>query len=156
MTNKEKFLKLVDGHDETVFKAIAERRANRAWLKKSQAIALKILQTLKAKGSNQKKLAEAVGVSAQQVNKWVKGNENFTLETLTKLEAALGVSLIEVNHESSIAFQAKRNLQLEAQSTLRKNRGQYPLRSKRLKKGKLIQMGKHHSEWKKDKDKAHG
>jgi transcriptional regulator with XRE-family HTH domain len=45
---------------------------------------------------SQKELAERIGVSPQQVSKIVKGNENLTLETISKLEAALGVPLIEV------------------------------------------------------------
>ena len=70
------------------------RSENRAWLKHSQAIALRILRTLRSKNISQKELAEKIGVSPQQVNKIVKGKENLTLETIAKLEAALGVSLI--------------------------------------------------------------
>jgi transcriptional regulator with XRE-family HTH domain len=70
------------------------RSENRAWLKHSQAIALRILRTLRAKNISQKELAEKIGVSPQQVNKIVKGKENLTLETIAKLETALGVSLI--------------------------------------------------------------
>ena len=69
---------------------------NKAWLKKSQAIALKILRSIRGKGISQKALAKKLNVSAQQVNKWVKGNENFTLETLSKIESMLGIQLIEV------------------------------------------------------------
>jgi len=140
MTNKEKILKLVEDHDETVLKAIAERRANRAWLKKSQAIALKILQTLKAKGSKQKELAEAVGVSAQQVNKWVKGNENFTLETLTKLEAALGISLIEVSQESYTTKKQVAHIQLETKRNSPKRESNYTFRPRRKRESKVIAL----------------
>jgi len=70
------------------------RSENRAWLKHSQAIALRILRTLRAKNVSQKELAEQIGVSPQQVNKIVKGRENLTLETIAKLEAALGIVLL--------------------------------------------------------------
>lgn len=33
-------------------------------------------------------------VKPQTVHKWVKGKENFTFETLTKIELALGISLL--------------------------------------------------------------
>ncbi|QXP74666.1 helix-turn-helix transcriptional regulator [Tenacibaculum sp. AHE15PA] len=77
------------------------RADNQEWLKKSQAIALKILRKLRENKtnqiapSNQAQLASQLGVSAQQISKWVKGKENFTLETIYKLEAVLSISLME-------------------------------------------------------------
>jgi len=44
----------------------------------------------------QKKLAKLMGVSPQYINKVVKGKENLTLETITKIEQVLGITLIEV------------------------------------------------------------
>jgi transcriptional regulator with XRE-family HTH domain len=70
------------------------RAENRAWLKHSQAIAIRILRTLREKNVSQKELAEKIGVSPQQVNKIVKGRENLTLETISKLEEALGIVLL--------------------------------------------------------------
>lgn len=103
MSNKEKFLKLVSSEDASTLESIKRRKENRAWLKKSQAIALKILQTLKAKKLRQKQLAEMLGVSPQQVNKWVRGNENFTLETISKIEDVLKVDLMNISfHKSSV------------------------------------------------------
>lgn len=72
------------------------RIENEGWLKHSQYIALTILRTLRAKKISQKELAEMVGVSPQQISKIVKGRENLTLETIAKLEAALGEILIEI------------------------------------------------------------
>lgn len=78
-----------------------QRIKNQDWLQHSQMIALKILRTLRAQGKSQKDLASAMGVSPQQVNKWVKGKENFTLDTITKIESALDVYLIGVPVETS-------------------------------------------------------
>jgi transcriptional regulator with XRE-family HTH domain len=75
------------------------RFEHRAWLVKSQAIALKILRTIRAQGLTQKELAEKLNVAPQQVSKWVKGRENFTLETLVKIEQVLNISLIEISME---------------------------------------------------------
>lgn len=88
------------------------RFENKAWLQKSQAIALKILRYLRANGISQKDLAEKLNVSPQQVNKWVKGNENFTLETISRIENVLSFKLIGVidtpkKEESSISFKNK-------------------------------------------------
>lgn len=44
----------------------------------------------------QSELATKVGVSPQQVSKIVKGKENLSLETITKLEAALGINIISI------------------------------------------------------------
>ncbi|PUZ26978.1 Helix-turn-helix [Chitinophaga costaii] len=73
---------------------VRARRENRAWLKKSAIIALKVLEALKAQGLTQKDLAGRLGVSPQQVSKIVKGHENLTLETITRLEQELGIQLL--------------------------------------------------------------
>ena len=85
----------VDDKDGWLEKA-KYRRDNRSWLRKSQRIAVRILSVLNEKGMQQKELAEAMDVSPQQVSKIVKGKQNLTLETITKLEAVLGVTLLEV------------------------------------------------------------
>lgn len=72
------------------------RIENEGWLKHSQYIALTILRTLRAKKMSQKALAERIGVSPQQISKIVKGGGNLTLETIAKIESALGIPLIEV------------------------------------------------------------
>lgn len=73
------------------------RRENKDWLAKSFDIALGVLTAMKAKGWNQKKLAEEMDVSEQQVSKIVKGKENFTLQSISKLEGVLGVRLMQTS-----------------------------------------------------------
>lgn len=75
------------------------RRENRIWLKKSAAIALKILNALDEQGLTQKDLAERMGVSPQQVNKITGGQENLTLETIIRLELILGIHILNVNSD---------------------------------------------------------
>jgi len=48
----------------------------------------------------QKELAEAMDVSPQQVSKIVKGKQNLTLQTVSKLEQVLGISLFEIPRPS--------------------------------------------------------
>ncbi len=88
------------------------RIENADWLKLSQAIALRILRTLRAKNISQKELAEKIGVSPQQVNKIVKGKENLTLETISKIQTALGVSLMNASlYQTSfeVSYQIEQN-----------------------------------------------
>lgn len=96
MTNKENFLKLVSNKNTTTIPKIQTRIQNRSWLKHSQKIALKVLATLKEQGLSQKDLAERMQVSPQIINRWVKGQENFTLETIGKLEKALGIQIFTI------------------------------------------------------------
>lgn len=72
------------------------RSKNKKWLKRSQAVAFKILRTLRENGLSQKDLAEKLNVYPQQVNKWLKGKENFTFETISKLEDALNIELMSI------------------------------------------------------------
>lgn len=44
---------------------------------------------------SQKQLAERMDVSPQQISKIVKGQENLTLETISNLEIALGIQIID-------------------------------------------------------------
>ena len=73
------------------------RRDNRDWLKWSAAIAVKVLDALKAQGLTQKDLAERMGVSPQQISKIVRGQENLTLQTIINLEIILGIHIINTN-----------------------------------------------------------
>jgi ribosome-binding protein aMBF1 (putative translation factor) len=69
------------------------RRENREWLKKSAAIAVRVLDALKAQNLSQKELAERMNISPQQISKIVMGQENLTLETISNLEIALDIQL---------------------------------------------------------------
>lgn len=96
MNNKEKFLRLVSDEDTKTLGHIEERIANRDSRRIAFDIALKILAQLDQLGWSQKRLAEELGVSPQLVNKWVRGKENFTIDTLVKIGKTLNTSLIEV------------------------------------------------------------
>lgn len=77
-------------------KQIEYYEKNRYWLDKSCEIAVRILSTLRKKSLCQKELAERMGVTPQYINKVVKGRENLSLETISKIEKALEISLVEV------------------------------------------------------------
>jgi transcriptional regulator with XRE-family HTH domain len=117
LTNKEKFFALVSEQDKKSLDAMTWRAENRGWLKNAQAVALKMLQALKSKKMTQKGLAELMEVSPQQVNKWVKGKENFTFETISKIEAVLGITLIEIGVKE--AQEIKVEVTIHFQQTIR-------------------------------------
>lgn len=96
MTVQEKLAALNTTGKSNWSEEAAARRQNRAWLRRSGQIAIKVLSALKQQKLSQKDLADRMGVTAQQVNKIVKGRENLTLETISKLEAALNVPLIQL------------------------------------------------------------
>lgn len=96
-TNKtyEKLLELTKGQVSNWHEEAKYRQQNRKWLRYSGSVALRILAAIKnIEGMNQKKLADMMGVSQQQISKIIKGHENLTLETIGKLSEALGVELI--------------------------------------------------------------
>ena len=101
--NFKKFQNLVSSEVSPVHEKMNWRKSNEDWLDKSSAIAIKILHTLRTQQLSQKELAEKLGVSAQHINKIVKGKENLSLDTISKLEIALGIQLIEVETFSSSA-----------------------------------------------------
>ncbi|MEC4054125.1 helix-turn-helix transcriptional regulator [Myroides odoratimimus] len=96
MTNKEKFIALVSPEETKTVERAKVRIAKRELHKVSQKIALHILNQLSVLGWKQKDLAEKMAVTPQQVSKWVKGNENFTIDTLIKLSEVLGFNLFEI------------------------------------------------------------
>lgn len=92
----DKFLALVSDETSDFEKKVLLRKENKDWIKKSTRIAIKVNSAIKMQSINQRQLAEKLNVSAQYVNKILKGSENLSLETISKLESALGIQLIEV------------------------------------------------------------
>lgn len=77
-----------------------ERKNNSDWSTRSFKIAVRVLREIRTQkplnGMTQKRLANEMGVSPQYINKVLKGRENLTLETISKFESVLGITLIEV------------------------------------------------------------
>lgn len=73
------------------------RKDNRDWLRKSGRIAVAVLAAIDADPNmSQTLLAEKMGVTKQYISKIVKGQENLSLQTICKLESALGITLVDV------------------------------------------------------------
>ena len=95
---KKKTIEFLEAHQsETPSKWREEaewRRTNVLWLRHSQKIAVKVLLLMKQENLTQKTLAERMNCTQQYVSKILKGKENMSLDTLTRLEDALGICLI--------------------------------------------------------------
>ena len=95
---KQKMLEFLESHKSetpSTWREQAEwRRENWSWLQYSQKIAVKILLRMKQTGLTQQALAERMNCTQQYVYKILKGNENLSLDTLSKLEEVLGMNLL--------------------------------------------------------------
>ncbi|MBU3676222.1 MAG: helix-turn-helix domain-containing protein [Chitinophagaceae bacterium] len=108
MTNKERFLQLVDHHDTSTIEFVKYLIENRPWLRASQSIAIKTIFRIKELGWSQKQLAEQLKVSPQYVSKLLSGQENMTLETLVKLQTLLDIPVLATYNEAKVnELQAK-------------------------------------------------
>lgn len=116
--------------DTTWIEKAQWRQDNEAWLDISFKIALETLSKLdwnKKHGKHpksQKELAQVLECSPQYVNKLVKGKERLQIDTITRLEAALNISLIQLSSEHRITDglskeQFERSKQKKVQSEAR-------------------------------------
>ena len=71
------------------------RQQNKSWLRYSQRIAMKMLEKMDEMNLTQKQLAEQMGCSQQYVSKVLKGQENLSLETMSKIEDCLHISILQ-------------------------------------------------------------
>ncbi len=94
MTNREKLNKFVVSRDNSALEDARYRIKNRPRLRASKRIAFQILSALRDKGWSKADLAEAMDVSTPQITKWVKGDANYTLETIVKLQEVLGIQIL--------------------------------------------------------------
>lgn len=92
----DKFEKLVSEKSSNFLSKLAYYNANKKWIDQSSKVAINVLEALKHKGLSQKDLAQKMNISAQQVNKIIKGKQNLTFETIGKLENALEISIMEI------------------------------------------------------------
>lgn len=62
----------------------------------------RIHEILTYKGLRQKDLANMLGKTEAEISKWMRGTHNFTIETLSSIENALGEPILEVCHEEAM------------------------------------------------------
>ncbi len=95
-TNLEKLKAIAKPRTEKAVKAAQWRRENRRWLRMSQDIAIFIKFWLRKNDMSQKQLAEKMGVTPTYIGKLLKGNENLTLETISRLQEAINEDIMSI------------------------------------------------------------
>lgn len=71
------------------------RMENKGWLRYSQHIAMQMLDKMEELGLTQKSVADRMGCSQQYISKVLKGNENLSIETISKIEEALELQILK-------------------------------------------------------------
>ncbi len=102
MSNKNiDLLHQLSAGKETDWVAKAEwRKANADWLEKSAEIALRTCRRLKEIGMSQRDLAREMNVTPQYVSTLLRGSENLTLATISKIENILHIKLVDTVTEN--------------------------------------------------------
>src|SRR5690554_910154 len=93
-TNQEKFKSLVSKEKTNTAQKNKDRIKNRMRLRESQDIAMKVLDKLDELGWSQKRLADEMEVSPQQITKIVSGKANLTLESQVKIQDVLNIPIL--------------------------------------------------------------
>lgn len=96
--SKERFKELISKEPSGFIAAQAADKNDRDKKLRSFKVALSVLEILEHKKMSQSTLAVNMGVTPQTISKWLKGKSNMTLETIEKLEKALGYKIIEIRN----------------------------------------------------------
>jgi transcriptional regulator with XRE-family HTH domain len=62
----------------------------------------RIHEILVRQGKGRKDLARLLGKSESEISKWMSGSHNFTIQTLAKIQIALGELVVEVTKEKQV------------------------------------------------------
>lgn len=71
------------------------RQENKEWLRYSQRIAMMMLDKMEELNLTQRSVADRMGCSQQYISRVLKGTENLSIETISKIESALGIQILE-------------------------------------------------------------
>ena len=73
-----------------------KRRENRRWLNYSEEIAMFLHDKMEELGLTQTALAERMNCTQQYISRILKGKENLSLETIARLEDAIGTKFVTI------------------------------------------------------------
>lgn len=82
--------KTIEARREKVSSEV-RRRINLSFL-----IVDRIHNILEAKGLKQKDLANMLEKNESEISKWMRGTHNFTIDTISSIEEALGMPILQV------------------------------------------------------------
>ena len=112
--NVDKFKEISRPMTQEEGQEIDSRNDNREWLALSSKFALLVRRILREEGLTQKELARRMGVSSVQVTKLLSGKENIGLQTIVKVERALGRSLISFQDNAKVVAAASHTPEVRA------------------------------------------
>lgn len=73
-------------------------------VEKNLAIIEKVNALLKERDISRTEFAEMLGKSPSEISKWLTGLHNLTLKSITKMEVALGVDLINIEPQYKYVY----------------------------------------------------
>ena len=71
------------------------RQENEIWLRMSRSVALTIVDYMQENQLSRAEMAKILNVSPQYLSRILSGTENFSLKSIAKIEAALGISCLK-------------------------------------------------------------
>lgn len=74
------------------------------WVELSVQIAQEVNRERELKGWSLRQLAREAGIKAPHLSRSLNGQHNFTLQTIAKLETALGVPILEICRREALSF----------------------------------------------------
>lgn len=74
----------------------------RARLPKKMKIAMKISNALESLNWDDKELAKRLNKYSSEISKWLKGDHNFTIDTLSDIEEILEIDLLDYDNKKNI------------------------------------------------------
>lgn len=97
MTSKAiKFLEEHQSNTPSKFEEEARwRQENEIWLRMSRSVALTIVDYMQEKNLSRTEMAKTLQVSPQYLSRILSGTENFSIKSVARIEATLGVSCLE-------------------------------------------------------------
>jgi transcriptional regulator with XRE-family HTH domain len=115
-TNKTvKLLEEISSGNSEWFKDKEEREKKSVYLSASQQIAIEMKRAIRESGESQESFAKKMGVKPQRLSKILKGDTNFTLETIKEIESCFGIKILI---DLKTARKERRNLHLSQISLL--------------------------------------
>ncbi len=90
----------------TEWEKLALKIEQEDWRELAASIAITVITLLNRLNMSKQQLADKMGVKPQYVSRVVKGHANLTLDTIVKLEKALGETIITVSDPTDIVSAA--------------------------------------------------
>lgn len=91
-------------HSSPLIKKILEEIApeQKQRVANKMLLAARLDDLMQARGWGKSQFAEKVGRNPSEITKWLSGTHNFTIETLTDISLAFGISLSELHEPKEV------------------------------------------------------